>query len=153
MISRLAAFKIERRRVSVAVLENDKLDYSGSRDLPSVHSKAVESAIAYVDWIRRDFSLHGVALEKVRADPATWKSKITTEIIKQLRFSGVPIFEIDKSILLSSFAHPPLRYRTQLRKVISSIWPILSTKEKDTGCLDAAALGLYLQVERFFLPA
>ena len=150
MNSRLAAFKIERRQVSVAVLEHEKLDYSGSRQLPSIYSKAVESASAYVDWIRRDFFLDGVALEKVRPDPTTWKSKITIEIIRQLRNSGIPTFEIDKSILLSSFGHPPLRYRTQLRKVISSIWPILSTKEKDVACLDAAALGLYVQVEKTF---
>lgn len=150
MSSSLAAFKIERRRISVTVFVDEKLDYTGSRQLSSLFPKALDSASRYVDWIKRSFRIEGVALEKEQPNPKTWKSKITTEIIAQLRASGVPIFEIDKNVLLASFAHPALRYRTELRRVVSSIWPILATKDKNVGCLDAAALGLYVQVEKLF---
>lgn len=150
MSSSLAAFKIERRRISVAVFVDERLDYAGSHHLPSLHAKALGSASRYVDWIIRSFRIEGVALEKSRPDPKTWKRKFTVEIISQLRAGGIPIFEIDKNLLLASFAHPPLRYRTQLRKVVSSIWPILRTRNQDIACLDAAALGLYVQIERMF---
>ena len=148
MSSNLAAFKIERRRISVAVFVDERLDYTGSHQLSSLASKALASASRYIDWTIRGFRIEGVALEKGRPDIKTWKGNFTGEITSQLRDRGVPIFEIDKNILLASFAHPALRYRTELRRLVSSIWPILAAKDKHVGCLDAAALGLYVQVER-----
>lgn len=150
MHSNLASFKIERRRVSVAVFVDERLDYTASRHLPSLYAKALDSASRYVDWIMRTFRIEGAALEKSQSDPNAWKSKFTKEIIRQLRDTGVPVFEVRKDELLASFAHPPLRYRTQLREVVSSMWPILATKDKNASLLDAAALGLYVQVEKMF---
>lgn len=106
--SNLASFKIERRRVSVAIFEDERLDYTGTRQLPSLYTKALESAARYVDWVTRSFNIESAALEKNQSDPNTWKSKFTKEIIKQLRGAGVPVFEVSKEALLSSFAHPPL---------------------------------------------
>lgn len=150
--SNLAAFKIERRRVSAAVFVDERLDFSDSRQLPSVYAKALESAARYVDWITRTFQIESAAIETLRSDPGTWKSKLTVEIIGQLRAIGIPVFEAEKAALLASFAHPPLRYRTELRRIVESIWPILSTKDKTIGCIDAAALGLHVQVEKLFVP-
>ena len=148
--SNLASFKIERRRVSVAIFEDERLDYTAVRQLPSLYAKALESATRYVDWITRNFKIEGAALEKSQSGPSTWKSKFTNEIIRQLRDAGVPVFEVEKDALLASFAHPPLRYRTELREVVSSMWPILATKDNSASLLDAAALGLYVQVEKVF---
>jgi hypothetical protein len=150
MNSKLASFKIERRRVSVAVFVDERLDYTASRHLPSIYAKALDSATRYVDWIIRTFRIESAALEKNQSDPKTWKSKFTKEIIGQLRDTGIPIFEVRKEVLLGSFANPPLRYRTELRKVVSSMWPILATKDNSAALLDAAALGLYVQVEKLF---
>lgn len=150
MNSNLASFKIERRRVSVAVFKDEQLDYTAVRQLPSLYAKALESATRYVDWITRNFRIEGAALEQNQSDPKTWKSKFTSEIVRQLRDAGVPVFEVSKDALLSSFAHPPLRYRTEMRKVLSSMWPILATKDNSGSLLDAAALGLYVQVEKIF---
>lgn len=150
MHSNLASFKIERRRVSVAIFVDERLDYTASRELPSLYTKALDSACRYVDWVRLSFRIEGAALEESQSDPKAWKSRFTREIIRQLRDSGVPIFEVRKDELLASFAHPPLRYRTQLREVVSSMWPILATKEKNASLLDAAALGLFVQVEKIF---
>src|SRR5689334_16452501 len=148
MISKLAALRIERRSISIAVLEDERLDYADNRELPSILPRAIESACVYVDWILRNFTLYGIALEKNGLDPTTWKAKITVDIRALLKEAGVPIFEVEKNALLSAFAQPSLRYRTELRKVISTIWPILAIKDQNNGCLDAAALGLYVQVER-----
>src|SRR5258707_13478491 len=123
MRSNLASFKIERRRVSVAVFVDERLDYTASRQLSSLYAKALEGATRYVDWITRTFSIEGAALEKSQLGPSTWKSKFTKEIIRQLRDAGVPIFEVRKEELLSAFGHPPLPNRTQLRAVAASMWP------------------------------
>jgi hypothetical protein len=149
MSSKLAAFKIDRRRVSVSVFEDERLDYTGSRQLPSIYLKALDSAIRYVTWVRNTFAPHGVALENP-PDSKTWKAMITQEIISELRVAGIPIFEIEKNTLIESFAHPPFRYRNEVRQVISSIWPVLATNGNNHGILDAAALGLYVQVEKTF---
>jgi len=150
MPSKLAAFKIERRRISAAVFVDERLDFTDSRQLPSTYVKALESASRYVDWIRRTLRIEDAVVEKSRSDPGTWKSKFTVQIIRQLRTIGVPVFEVEKDTLLFSFAHPPLRYRTELRRVVAAIWPILVSKDKNIGCIDAAALGLYVQVEKMF---
>jgi len=150
MNTNLASFSIERRRVSVAVFVGERLDYTGSRQLASIYPKALDGAGRYVEWITRNFRIEDVALMKGQSDPTTWKSKFTKAIIRQLRDTGVPIFEVDKGALLASFAHPPLRHLTELRKVVSSIWPILATKDHNASLLDAAALGLYVQVEKTF---
>ena len=150
MASKISAFRIERRRISVAVFVDTRLDYTDSRQLPSLYPKALDSACRFVDWIRRSFWIDAVALEKSQPDSETWKGRFTIEIIKQLRADGIPIFEVETQVLLDSFAHPPLRYRTQLRRVVSAIWPILASKYKPTACLDAAALGLQVQVENMF---
>ena len=150
MNSNLAAFKIERRRVSVAVFVYERLDYTDTRDLPSFFPKAHDSATRYVDWIRRAFEIEGAVLEKTQTALKTWRSRFTKDIIGHLRDHGVPIFEVEKQNLLASFAHPPLRHRTQLRDVVSSIWPILATKDQSASLLDAAAMGLYVQVEKLF---
>ena len=146
----LASFKVERRRISVAVFVDERLDYTASRQLSSLYAKALEGATRYVDWITRTFGIESAALEKSQSGPSTWKRKFTKEIIRQLRDSGVPVFEVPKEELLAAFGHPPLRYRTQLREVVSSMWPILATKDKSASLLDAAALGLYVQVEKIF---
>jgi hypothetical protein len=151
MSSRLAALRVERRRVSIAVLEGERLDYADSRQLPSILPRAIESACAYIGWILNNFTLYGVAIEENGSDPTTWKAMIGIDIRALLKEAGIPIFEVEKGAVLSAFAHPSLRYRTELRKVISTIWPILPVNDRDTGCLDAAALGLYVQVERLFL--
>src|ERR1700740_983878 len=100
MNSNLAAFKIERRRVSVAVFVHDRLDYTGTRQLPSLYLKAKESAGRYADWVRRAFDIDGAAVEQCRSDLKSWKGRFTKEIIKQFRDQGVPVFEVEKDVLL-----------------------------------------------------
>lgn len=151
MHSKLAAFRIEQRRISVAVFVDDHLEFTGSRQLPSVFAKASDSVGRYVAWIESNFNLEAAALdEQIQSKPDTWRSRFTKLVIAQLRTSGIPVFEVDRSVLLTSFGHPPLRYKTELRQVVSSIWPILATKDTHPSHLDAAALGLHVQVERMF---
>lgn len=146
----LAALHVERRRISVAVFADDRLEFTGSRQLPSVFPKAAESVGRYVAWIASNIQLEAAALERSQSMRDTWRSRFTKLVIAQLRTAGIPVFEVEKTVVLASFAHPPLLYRNELRQVVSSIWPILATKGTHPSHLDAAALGLHVQAERMF---
>lgn len=150
MQSNLVGLKIERRRISAALFIGGRLDLTDSRQLPSTYAKALASASRYADWIRRTLRIEGAAIEKSRSEATSWRSKFTVQILAQLRSSGVSIYEVEKDALLSSFGHPPLRHNTELRKVVASIPPILATEDTNDACLDAAAVGLYVQVEKMF---
>lgn len=150
MRPKLAAFSIERRRISVAIFSDDHLDYTGSRQLPSIFVRARDSVSRYIDWIKNNFEIEAAAIEMNRRDPQTATSRFAGQIITQFRDSGIPIIEVKKELLFASFGHPPLKSRTELRAVVSSIWPILASKGNPTGYLDAAALGLYVRVEKMF---
>lgn len=146
----LAAFHIERRRISVAVFVDERLEFTGSRQLPSVFAKASESVGRYVGRIVSNLNVEAAALEQSQSKRDTWRSRFTKLVIAQLRTVGIPVFEVEKTVVLASFGHPPLSFRTDLRQVVSSIWPILATKGTHPSHLDAAALGLHMQVERMF---
>jgi hypothetical protein len=49
--------------------------------------------------------------------------------------------------VFESFAVEPLKTRKELREVITTFWPQLGTRDFDPSILDAAAVGLYAQVE------
>lgn len=148
--SKLAAFRIERRRISVAVFEDVRLDYTGGRELASRYPKAAETVGRYVELIRQNFQIQGAAFEKDDSDVNNSRGRFTIQTIGQLRKAGVSIFEIEPQDVLASFAHPGLKFRTELPQVITSIWPILADSDTHSSCLEAAALGLYTQVERLF---
>jgi len=148
--SKLAAFKIDRRRISVAVFVGERLEFTDSRQLSLIVSKALENAKAYVDWVIRNFEIDSAAFESSIPRRGTWKSRFAPEMLKQFRDTGIPVFEAKLAPILTAFAHPPLRRRLALRDVICAIWPVISQKDSDVFRLDAAALGLYVQIERMF---
>jgi hypothetical protein len=148
--SKLAAFKIDRRRISVAVFVGERLEFTDSRQLSVTVSKALENAQAYVDWIIRNFAADSAAFESSTLRRGTWKSRFAPEMLKQFRTTGIPLFEANLAPILTAFAHPPLRHRSDLRDVICSMWPVISRTDTDVFRLDAAALGLYIQIERMF---
>src|SRR5262249_40783179 len=150
--SKLVAFKIDRRRISVAVFVDERLEFTDSRQLSVVVDKALDNARAYVVWIIRNFSIDSAAFESSTPQRKSWKSRFAPEMVDQFRETGIPIFEATPATILASFALPPLRRRSDLRNVISSIWPVLSNDD-DIFRLDAAALGLYVQIERMFAAA
>jgi len=62
----------------------------------------------------------------------------------------LPLWEIPKTVLLEGCGHPPLKYRTPLREIATSIWPILAGTHAKVFIQDAAILGLHVQTERLF---
>ena len=48
--------------------------------------------------------------------------------------------------MLAAFGHPPLRFRNQVREIISAMWPEVNGGFGSPLIKDALALGLYCQV-------
>jgi len=145
---RLAAFKIERRSIAVAVCQGERLDHTQTRQLSSVREKAERSAAGFVNWILSHLQIESAAVEFIESSSDIQRAVLSRVVVQTLRESGIPLWEIPKQELFAGYCHPRLRSRRELRGVISSIWPALEGGE---GVLDAAALGLYVQTERLFI--
>ncbi len=150
----IAALKIERRSIAVAVFSHDeRLDYTQVRQLSSDPQQAQASAVRFLNWIINTFEIGCCAVEQQIQSLDTRRSLLTETIIRCLREAAIPVWQVTKADLLASFGVPALRSRTELRRVIRSIWPILDERTQDNGILDAAALGLYVVTEKAFASA
>ncbi len=148
--SLLAAIRVDRRAVAIALFNGAQLDYTQTRQLPGGIGKAETSLTAFLNWVLATFAVEGAAIETVSGAENIQRARLARVAIEAIRNASVPIWEIPKDELLSSFGHPGLQSRKGLREIISRIWPILNTRGNTHWILDAVALGLYVQVERLF---
>jgi hypothetical protein len=146
----LTAVRVERRSVAVAVFHGDHLEYSQVRQLSSSHTKAVGSAVGFVNWVVTHFAAESVAMESVDGGCEIKRWSLSEAICQTLRDCLLPIWRIEKADLLSGCGAPPLKSRKELREVVTAIWPILSGGGAKLFAQDAAALGLHVQTERLF---
>jgi len=146
----MAAIKIERRSIAVAVFKGDQLDYTQVRQLASDERIAQASTAGFMSWLTQTFEIGSAAVEVQSKTQDNRRSVLTRTAIDTLRGFGIPIWEFSKHDLFDGFAVPRLKNRTQLRNVIKTIWPILDARNQDDGIFDAAALGLYVATERLF---
>jgi hypothetical protein len=152
MQPRLVALRIERRIISAAVFEGHHLEHADSLHLASTYPKALDGATGYINRIKTMFLIETALVEKQTTSDPTWRAKLTTKVVSQLRGAGVPVFEIDPADLLPAFRNPPAQSRAEVRRSVGLIWPSLVTDKKHCSCLDAAALGLYFQIQRLLSP-
>jgi hypothetical protein len=146
--SKLLAIKVERRTVAAAVFVGLHLDYTQVRQLSSSHTKAESSALGFVHWLAGMFDAESVAMEVQSADSPIRRADLTRAIVASVRGAGLAVWETTKHQLFEAFAVPPLKTRKQLREIVSSFWPILEDDRLVAPVMDAAALGLYVQVQR-----
>jgi hypothetical protein len=149
--STLAAIKVERRSLAVAVFVGERLDYVEVRQLASGHEQAEASAVGFVNWIVSAFDIGSAALEQFRTPSMIRRAVIGRIVLEALRRSGVPLWQINKHALFDAFGIPAPKTRRELREVTMSIWPILKSRSAEAAILDAVALGLYVQTDRQFL--
>jgi len=148
---RLAAIRIERRAVAVAILEGGHLAAPPQvRQLSSNSDKALGSAAAFISRILQKYPLGTAALETIPCEDEVLRGELSQIISRVLVEQNVGIWEISKLDVLGSFGHPRPRFRKQVRRVISTIWPGVNGGFGSPLVKDALALGLYCQVERLF---
>jgi hypothetical protein len=150
-IRRLAAIRIERRAVAVAILEGEHLAAPPQvRQLSSNSDKALGSAASFVSRILEKYPLGTVALETIPCETEVLRGDLMEIISRVLVEENVGIWEVPKLDVLASFAHPHPRFRNQVRQVISAIWPGINGSFGAPLVKDALALGLYCQIEHLF---
>lgn len=147
--NRVAAVKVERRNIGVAVFDGTRIEYVEHHHLSSASHKAESSALGFVHWIVSNFKMDSIALEEVDGNGSR-RAVLSGLIADSLRRDGIFIWKVKKKALFQAFALPPAQTRKEVREIVRTIWPILEERKEDLPNLDAVALGLYVQTERLF---
>jgi hypothetical protein len=148
---RTAAFKCERRSIAVAAYVGDRLDYTQVRQLSSTEDRASASVVGFVNFVVTNLEIESAAVELSTAGAEVRRSQLTDTIIQTVRENSLPIWNVSKRELLEAFGHPALKSRKELRAVVRSIWPALGAGNGKNQILDAAAVGMFVQIERQFM--
>jgi hypothetical protein len=147
MNTKLAAIKVSRRTVAIAIFKGQSLHYAEIRHLSSRPDMAVASAVSYLVWTLGQFYIQVAALEEAVTSEEARSAEIIDALVAELRRQTLPFRLVSKQTVFESFAVEPLKTRKELREVITTFWPQLGTRDFDPSILDAAAVGLYAQVE------
>lgn len=148
----LAAVKLHRRIASVVILHRSQIDYAKFRYLPATTEEAEKTLRGFLHWIIESFDVGSAAIEISKSSSDTHVSHFQ-EVCREVFHSlGIPVWEVPLDEIFSAFGVPPLKSREALRQVITTIWPILNAPEFTDHTQDAAAVGLYAQVERLLAP-
>jgi hypothetical protein len=148
--NRLIAIRIERRTIAIAILNANHLDFTDVRHLSSSSDKALGSAASFVTRAVDRFELKSAALELIPTGHEVQRLLLHQVTIQALADRAVSVTETSKKDLFLAFSRPSLRSRTELRQIMSAIWPVLDHDSGRPFTHDAAALGLYIQTERLF---
>jgi hypothetical protein len=147
---RLAAIRVERRRIAAAVFGGTHLEGRRVLQLSSNPVRAESSVAAFVRSILRENNCESVAIEPAPTNTDVLRSLLHRTVVEQCRANNVSLWEVSKKTVFGAFAHPPLKSRRELREIILGIWPVLNLKRSQICALDAFALGLFVQTERLF---
>ena len=150
-VPRLVSIRIVRRAVAVAIFHGEQLEYTDARQLSSDHDKAAGSAVGFVNWILSRFTVESAALEAIVNGHEIQRHKLHDAVCEILRGHLLPIWEIPRTVLVESCGYPPLKSRSELREIATTIWPVLAGKRAKVFIQDAAILGLHVQTERLFI--
>jgi hypothetical protein len=149
--TKLISIRVERRTVAACIFNGHSIEYADSRQLSSDNSKALDSAISFMTWILNRFPVESGAIEEIPNGHQFQRHVLHDAICDELRIRLLPIWQIPKLALLEGCGHPPLKSRGELRKVVTSIWPVLEGSHAKLLIQDAASLGLHVQTERLFI--
>lgn len=149
-IYKLAAIRVDRRAVGVAVFNSDHLMYAQARQLSAAPGKAISSAVGFIERIMRQFEVKSAVIEAIPNGHERHRKALQTAIVGALADDEINAGEVSKVELFEAFAHPPVSSRKQLKEIASRIWPILDEQSGGPWTHDAAMLGLYVQIEAIF---
>jgi hypothetical protein len=147
MHSKIVAFKIARRSASVAVFSGRHLDFLETKHLSNVPDKAGDALRRFVGWVFENFHPQLAALGLDEEDRKPRAALLASGVEKQLLQHGIPVWKVMDSQLLEAYSVPALTRKQELREIGRSMWPQV-TPERNQFVVDAALIGLYVQVER-----
>jgi hypothetical protein len=147
---KLAAIRVDRRAVAVAVFNGDHLVYARARQLSASPGKAISSAVGFIERIMRQFEVKSAVIEAIPNGHEWHRKALQGAIVRALADDEINAGEIFKAELFQAYALPPLRSRKQLKEIACKIWPILDEQSGGPWIHDAAMLGLYVQIETAF---
>jgi len=146
--STLAAVRVTRKAASVAIFNRMHLEYARLRHLPTQAAKARETLHAFLGWATAQFNVEMIAVEKPDRTDAARVEELMRTVEEHASGAAIPIWHAGKMQVIESYAEPAPKTRTELREIAARIWPMLATKDSNPLDLEAAALGLYVQVEK-----
>jgi hypothetical protein len=146
MTSKLLAIRIRRRSIAAAVLSGRHLEYLDILHLCNKAEIATDAVARFLAKIIENFKPADGVLGTSRAAQGKRVEALTKLTENMLTVEGIPIWRVDDKTLLESYAVPRLRNKQQLLPIVESFWPHLGNRQR--AAFEAAALGLYLQVER-----
>jgi hypothetical protein len=149
--SHIAAVRVERRAIAVAIFNGEQLSYTQVRQLSSARDKALASAVGFMNWITDQFHLDSATIESIPSGDKIQRQALNQTVIGVLRERLLPIWEVGKRDLFEAYGYPALKSRKELRQIVTDIWPVLTGSNGQSFIQDAAAIGLHVQIERWFL--
>jgi len=147
MTEKVVAVRTSRRLIGLAAFAGRQLHHADILQLSSSETTAQSSALGFVRRTISRFAVDAVAIE-TPPNRDTRATALVRLVVYTLHREGVPVWKVELTDMLGAFGIPPLASRAQLRFVGASFWPILDGTGRRALVLDAALLGLYIQVER-----
>ena len=142
----LIAIKASRREFTSAIFNGTLLQYAEVRHLSNDFDTADATIREFVNWLTEKFQIGTAALISADAEARANVFLQVAELV--LQNTAVSLRRVAEAEVLTAFGAPALTNQLQLRSVSTQIWPQLNTRKLHRSVLDAAAAGLYVQVER-----
>lgn len=148
---RLAAIRLERRGIAVAIFSGFHLEYPPLvRQLPSDINKAQNSAAGFISSVIQRCPFATAALETLPGGAEVQRQALLKIVQDVLSEQAVGIWQIEKRDILAAYEYPPPTSRGHVQKTIEGIWPDMNGSFGAPLIRDALALGLYCQTEYLF---
>jgi hypothetical protein len=148
MKEKLAAVRIGRRTVAIAVFIGTHLEHSEVVRLGSDLNGALRRVPAIVQRVLDQFGVTTVALESLTGESERRTNKLQNALVQQLRNLAIAVWPINFEELCRHCSLPPVRTRHALRQIAENLFPVLGGNSRGKLGCDAALLGLYVQTER-----
>ena len=148
MKEKLAAVRIGRRTVAIAVFIGTHLEHSEIVRLSSDINAALRRVPAIVQRVLDQFGITTVAIESPTGESERRTYKLQDVLIQQLRNLAVAVWPVSFADLCRHSSSSPVRTRHALRQITGNLFPALGGNSRSKLDCDAALLGLYVQTER-----
>ncbi|MBA2680373.1 MAG: hypothetical protein H0U76_18490 [Ktedonobacteraceae bacterium] len=107
--------------------------------------------MSIVNWLSFQFEIDTLGL--LDSNPEARVAKLESAAEQSARNLAIPLWKVATGDLYQAFALPALRGKHELRQIVQGIWPQLENEKTARETADAAAVGLFVQIERLLAQA